>query len=232
MTVPPWLEVDLGPGVRAGFSTVELGNLGLAVAGEPEAVRLRRRGVEDWAGGPVAWARQVHGAVVHTVVLGGDDVAACDAMVSRGPVGLAVQVADCVPVLLADPGAGVVGVAHAGRAGLVAGVVDAAVRAMREAGAARVRAVVGPAICGACYEVPATLRDEVEAAVPGTASTTSWGTPALDLPRAVVAALRAAGVEVTHVDVCTRTDPRFFSHRAAGAGNEPEGRIAGVVRLT
>ncbi|MCV2393416.1 polyphenol oxidase family protein [Actinotalea sp. M2MS4P-6] len=232
MTVAPWLEVDLGPGVRAGFSTVELGNLGLAVGDDPDAVARRRRLVAQWAGGPVAWAHQVHGTAVHLALAGGDDVASCDALVGTGPVGLAVQVADCVPVLLADAAAGVVGAAHAGRRGLVAGVVDAAVRAMHAAGATRIRAVVGPAICGACYEVPAELRDEVEAAVPGTSSTTSWGTPALDLPGAVVALLAARGVAVDDVGLCTRTDPRFYSHRGAGQGAGPAGRIAGVVRLT
>jgi hypothetical protein len=232
VSLAPWLEVDLGPGVRAGFSTVSAGNLGLGVGDDPAAVGARRRDAELWVGGPLAWGRQVHGATVHLVgPAGGDDVAACDALVTTGPVGLGVLVADCVPVLLADARARVVGTVHAGRRGVVAGVVTAAVRALRAAGATHLRAVVGPAICGECYEVPAPLRDEVEAAVPGTASTTSWGTPALDLPRAVVRALVASGVEVDDLAVCTRTDPRFFSHRAVADGR-PEGRVAGVVRLT
>jgi hypothetical protein len=232
VSLAPWLEVDLGRGVRAGFSTVAGGNLGLGLGDDPAAVVARRRDAELWAGGPIAWGRQVHGADVHLVgPTGGDDVAVCDALVSTGPVGLGVLVADCVPVLLADSRARVVGTVHAGRRGVVAGVVGAAVRALRAAGATHLRAVVGPAICGACYEVPAALRDEVEVAVPGTASTTSWGTPSLDLPRAVVAALVADGVEVGDVGLCTRTDLRFFSHRAVVDGR-PEGRVAGVVRLT
>ena len=231
MTLGPWLEVDLGPGVRAGFSTVAAGNLGLALGDAPEAVAERRRAAERWAGGPVAWGRQVHGAAVHVATAGGDDVAACDAMVATGEVGLAVLVADCVPVLLADPDARVVGTAHAGRAGVVAGVVTAAVEAMRRAGAQALRAVVGPAICGSCYEVPAAMRDDVEARVPGTASTTSWGTPALDLPGAVSRQLLALGVRVEAMGLCTRTDERFFSHRAV-PGGRPAGRVAGIVRLT
>lgn len=229
MTVGPWLEVDLGPGVRAGFSTVAAGNLGLAVGDRADALAARRA-AERWVGGPVAWGRQVHGATVHLAKTGGDEVAACDAMVSAGDVGLAVLVADCVPVLLADPAARVVGTAHAGRAGVVAGVVPAAVEAMRRAGARTLRAVVGPAICGACYEVPAAMRDDVDARVPGTASTTSWGTAALDLPGAVTRQLAALDVRVENLGWCTMTDERFFSHRAV-AGGRPAGRVAGIVRL-
>jgi len=229
VTLGPWLEVDLGPGVRAGFSTVVAGNLGLGLGDEPDAVAERRRAAERWAGGPVAWGRQVHGAAVHLATAGGDDVAACDAMVAT-QVGLAVLVADCVPVLVADPAAGVVGTIHAGRAGVVAGVVPAAVGALQRAGARELRAVVGPAICGACYEVPAAMRDDVDAQVPGTASTTSWGTPALDLPRAVTRQLAELGVRVEDLGLCTRTDARFFSHRGVRDGR-PAGRVAGIVRL-
>jgi YfiH family protein len=230
VTGAPWLEVDLGPGVRAGFSTVAAGNLGLGLGDEPDAVARRRRAAERWVGGPVAWGRQVHGAAVHLATAAGDDVAACDAMVATGGVGLAVLVADCVPVLLADPEARVVGTVHAGRAGVVAGVVPAAVEALRRSGAVALRAVVGPAICGACYEVPGPMRDDVDGKVPGTASTTSWGTPALDLPGAVRRQLAALGVAVEDLGLCTRTDDRFFSHRAVGEGR-PVGRVAGVVRL-
>lgn len=230
MTLRPWLEVDLGPGVRAAFSTVAAGNLGLATGDEPDAVARRRRAAERWVGGPVAWGRQVHGATVHVATTAGDDVAACDAMVATGEVGLAVLVADCVPVLLADPAARVVGTVHAGRAGVVAGVVPAAVAALRRAGARELRAVVGPAICGSCYEVPAAMRDDVDARVPGTASTTSWGTPALDLPRAVTGQLVELGVRVDDLGLCTRTDERFYSHRGVRDGR-PAGRVAGVVRL-
>lgn len=230
MTLAPWLEVHLGPGVRAGFSTVAAGNLGLAVGDEPDAVAERRRAAERWVGGPVAWGRQVHGATVHLATVAGDDVAACDAMVSTGAAGLAVLVADCVPVLLADPAARVVGTIHAGRAGVVAGVVPAAVEALRRAGARALRAVIGPAICGSCYEVPAAMRADVDARVPGTASTTSWGTPALDLPGAASRQLTEAGVRVQDLGWCTRTDDRFFSHRGVPDGR-PAGRVAGIVRL-
>jgi YfiH family protein len=137
-------------------------------------------------------------------------------------------------VLLADPRRGVVAAVHAGRAGVAAGVVAAAVRAMEEAGGRRhdIRAAVGPAVCGCCYEVPHALRDEVAAVVPHVASTTSWGTPSLDLPGAVAQGLRDAGTGAVHeLGTCTRTDERFFSHRRATAEGSVTGRFAGVVML-
>ncbi|GEK20615.1 peptidoglycan editing factor PgeF [Cellulomonas xylanilytica] len=241
--VPPVVEVDLGAGVRAGFSTRGGGvsrppydalNLGYAVGDDPSAVERNRAGVERWARAPVAYATQVHGS--HVLVLsrppapGSTSVGEADALVSTSPdVAVAVLVADCVPVLLADPGAGVVAAVHAGRRGLVAGVVQAAVATMVEHGASveRVRAAIGPAIAGRSYEVPADLQDEVTASVPETRATTSWGTPALDLPAGVSAVLGAAGVEqVVHLARDTWTDPALFSFRRS----QRTGRFAGVVR--
>jgi YfiH family protein len=244
----PVLGVDLGPGVRAGFTTRAGGvsappwdelDLGLLVGDDPAHVRENRARVAAWAGAPVAWATQVHGADVH-VVRGPDDAAAdtvgeADALVSAAPgTAVGVLVADCVPVLLADPVARVVGAAHAGRRGLVAGVVQAALATMVAHGAdpGRVRAVVGPAISGARYEVPAAMRDEVDAVVPGTACTTHAGTPGLDLPGGVAAVLRAAGVgDVRLTGWCTDADERFYSHRRAQRAGTTTGRFAGVVAL-
>lgn len=229
------LEVDLGPGVRAAFTTSVAGNLGLQVGDDPAAVAARRAVLDAWAGAPVHYLRQVHGAAVHRCDVPGDGEVDADAQVTTAEVPLAVLVADCVPVLLADPTHRVVAAVHAGRRGVVAGVVPAALAAMVRAGASPgdVRAVVGPAICASCYEVPPALRDEVDRQVPGTAATTSWGTASLDLPGAVRRQLTEAGVQVRLVDACTRTDPRWYSHRASGeAGSaRPPGRFAAVVRL-
>lgn len=153
-----------------------------------------------------------------------------DAMVTSAPRhGLAVLVADCVPVVFLGPGA--VGVAHAGRAGLAAGVVPATVAALGRLGVApgELRAVVGPSVCGRCYEVPAAMRDEVAALVPGAASVTRDGTPALDLRAGVAAQLETAGVADVEVsERCTMEDPALFSHRRDGPRT---GRFAGVVWL-
>ncbi len=243
----PVLEVDLGPGVRALFTTRDGGvsageyaalNLGLNVEDEPRRVLTNHDLVAREVGARVAFGRQVHGSDVRVVVRppspGSVTVGTADALVTTtADVALAVVVADCVPVLLADAEHRVVATAHAGRAGLVAGVVPRVVERMRELGAREIGAVVGPAICGRCYEVPSGLREDVASAVPGTASTTSWGTPALDLPAGVVSQLRAEGVTlVQRVDACTYTDERFYSHRRFGADGTRRGRFAGVVRLS
>ena len=216
------MVVDLGDGVRAAFTTRACGDM-----------RADRALVERWAGGPVAFATQVHGADVVVVEQGSTAVGECDALVSASGAGVGVLVADCVPVLLSDPQAGVVGAVHAGRRGLAGGVVQAALAVMIASGARpeRVRAAIGPAICGECYEVPAALRDEVAGVVPATWATTPAGTAALDLPAGVAALLAAAGVRhVARIAICTRTDERFFSYRRAPRDGYAAGRFAGVIR--
>lgn len=178
----------------------------------------------------IARARQVHGDDVATI----DDhdsgrVPVADGLVTtRRRTALMVRVADCVPVLLADAGAGVIGAAHAGRRGVELDVVARTVERMRSLGAVGIHAWVGPHICGGCYEVPGEMRDEVAAVVPETFAETTWGTPSLDLGAGVEAQLAAAGVAVTVLGGCTREDPRLHSYRRDG---QDAGRIAGLVWL-
>ncbi|WP_406603325.1 polyphenol oxidase family protein [Nocardioides dongkuii] len=175
---------------------------------------------------------QVHGADVHVVA--GDPRASgapdADALVSdRAGVALLARSADCVPLLLVAE-EGVVAAVHAGREGVRRGVVPAALARMRSLGAGRVRAWIGPHVCGRCYEVPAGMRDEVAAVVPATASTTRRGTPALDLGAGVRAQLDGSGVvEVVDLGRCTLEDDALHSHRRDGAA---AGRLAGVVWRT
>jgi hypothetical protein len=187
-------------------------------------------GVVELTGVPFARLNQVHGDEVVTVVdepLPDDAVAEGDALVTtRRRTGLMIRVADCVPVLLADPEAGVIGAAHAGRRGVELDVVGRAVERMRALGAADIRSWIGPHVCGRCYEVPAAMREEVAARVPTAYAETSWGTPALDLGAGVEAQLAAAGVPSERVPGCTLEDPRFHSYRRDGAA---AGRIAGLV---
>ena len=191
---------------------------------------VRRAGLDavarDTGARPVIM-RQVHGAGV-AVAASGSEPAVCDALVATEEgLALLARAADCVPVLLGDADAGVVAAVHAGRPGLAAGVVPAAVARMRELGAHRLTAWVGPHVCGACYEVPAELQEEVAALVPQARSTTSWGTPALDLGAGVLAQLADAGVEDVRVlDHCTREDPDFPSYRRDGDAST---RFAGVI---
>jgi purine-nucleoside/S-methyl-5'-thioadenosine phosphorylase / adenosine deaminase len=189
--------------------------------------------VEADLGLPLAVVRQVHGAEV-AVVDGGTDLAelatrSADALLTvRRGVGLAVRVADCVPVLLADGAAGVVAAAHAGRVGLAGGVLQATVAAMRAAGAAAIEAWIGPHICGGCYEVPEAMAAEVAARVPGSRTTTGRGTPGLDLGAGARGVLEGLGVRVTEVGSCTRETPTLHSHRRDAAAS---GRQAGIIWL-
>ncbi|RSN48259.1 peptidoglycan editing factor PgeF [Actinomadura sp. WAC 06369] len=235
----------LGDGVRAAFTGRAGGvseapfdslNLGGAVGDDPAAVRGNRKRAAARLGVDPArtvWMRQVHGADV-AYVTAPEDLAdtPVDAIVTTVPgLALAVLVADCAPVLLADPAAGVVGAAHSGRPGTAAGVVPALLDRMREHGAdpSRTAAAIGPAACGGCYEVPAAMRDEVAAAVPAARATTSRGTPGLDIRAGIAAQLAAAGVTDVRTDPrCTIEDPDLFSYRRDGR----TGRFAGYVWLT
>jgi hypothetical protein len=244
---PAWEAVDLGPGVLAAFTARAGGvsrapwdslDLGLGVGDDEADVLANRARLAAWAGAPVAFGTQVHGAgvlVVHGPPQDERTVGEADAYVATGDdVAVAVLVADCVPVLLADAEARVVAAVHAGRAGLVEGVVGAAVAAMlaRGAEAARIRAVVGPSIAGSSYEVPGPLRDAVGRRLPEAPTTTAWGTPALDLRAAAVGELLRAGVsDVARVDRDTFTDPGLYSHRRATAAGTTTGRSCGLVRL-
>ena len=153
----------------------------------------------------------------------------CDALVTaRTDLVLMVRVADCVPVLLADPDVGVIGAAHAGRKGVATGVVGACVERMGELGARSIAAWVGPHICGRCYEVPAELQQEVADLEPVTASTTWWGTPGLDIGVGVTAQLERLGVRVHDTSRCTLESDDLYSHRRDGAR---AGRFAGLVRM-
>jgi YfiH family protein len=188
--------------------------------------------VVEQAGVTFARVSQVHGdEVVHVVddppTGPDDDVPSADALVtSRRGLGLMIRVADCVPVLLADPVSGVVGAVHSGRIGTTLDVTGKTVARMRTLGAGDITAWIGPHVCGRCYEVPAQLRDEVAAVVPATWSETSWGTPALDLGAGVAAQLAAAGVPAVHVDRCTLEDDQLHSYRRDGADSD---RLAGLV---
>lgn len=241
---PEPLRLAPAPGIGAAFTTRTGGvsgspfnglNLGGGVGDDPAAVTANRRLAAASLGidpDRVVWMHQVHGANVAVVNAATPaDPPEADAVVTTtAGLALAVLVADCAPVLLADPAAHVVAAAHAGRPGTAAGVVPATVAAMRELGAApaRIVAFIGPAVCGACYEVPRGLHDEVTAAVPECSCRTRQGTPGLDIRAGITAQLRRAGVDRVHVDGrCTVESPDLFSYRREGR----TGRFAGYIWL-
>jgi len=232
MRVRRLVTTRAGGASRAPFGSF---NLSTGVGDDPAAVAANRRRLARAIGlthDAVHWMRQVHGTGV-TVVdrLGTDEHPSVDAMVTDRPgLALAVLAADCVPVLLANPGSGVLGVAHAGRVGAAAGVLAAVLAAMRTLGARPegTEALLGPAVCGGCYEVPAPMRDEVDATLPGSGCLTRAGTPGLDLRTGLRAQFAALGVRLVDADPrCTMEDPTLYSHRRDGR----TGRLAAVVWL-
>lgn len=211
-------------------------NLGGAVGDDAGAVTANRELAAKSLGlepDRVVWMNQVHGADVAVVdgPWGAGDLPSVDAVVTtRRGLALAVLTADCVPVLLADPVAGVAAAAHVGHPGDHAGVVPAAVRAMTGLGADPARIVVrtGPAVCGRCYEVPEAMRAEVATVEPAAYADTSWGTPSVDVCAGVHAQLERLGVrDREQSPVCTLESRDHFSYRRDGA----TGRLAGYVWL-
>jgi YfiH family protein len=207
-------------------------NLGSGGGDDPAALtENRRRLVADFAPDDVvACLHQVHGkdVVVVDTREDSDRPTHADALVTASAgVTLMVRAADCVPVLLADDSGAVVAAAHCGRGGLVAGIVPATVVAMRELGAGRLTAWVGPYVCGRCYEVPAQMRDDVAAVEPASHATTSWDTPSVDVGAGVRAQLERDSVTVVDLSSCTRESPDLYSYRRDGRGS---GRQAGLIR--
>ncbi|WP_149362030.1 peptidoglycan editing factor PgeF [Lolliginicoccus suaedae] len=208
-------------------------NLGVHVGDAPELVTENRRRLSLLMGmeaSRIVWMDQVHGtrvAVVREPVDG--PLPSTDAVVTDVPgLALAVLTADCIPILLADHSAGIIGAAHAGRKGAEDGIARETVTAMIGLGATAgaIEAYLGPGACGQCYEVPASMRDEVSARLPGSAAETSWGTPALDLPNGLHEQLEALGVARIRRDPrCTIECADLFSHRREA----PTGRLASVI---
>lgn len=193
-------------------------NLGGGVGDEPGRVAENWRRLEAATGLGFARVRQVHGARAIQAGAPTVPIEEADAVVShRAGVAACVSVADCVPVLLADPGTGLVAAVHAGWRGTLARAAAEGVRALVAAGAHadRVLAAVGPSIGPCCYEVSSDLADRFRSEV-GPAVVAAGGQK-LDLWRANRLVLEAAGVAPGRIEVlgrCTACEPGlFFSHR-------------------
>jgi polyphenol oxidase len=212
------------------FDTFHLGD---HVGDDPAAVAANRKRLAAAIGladDGVVWMNQVHGD--HVVTIDGPvdgAVDKTDGLVTTTPrLALAVVTADCVPVLMADARAGVVAAVHAGRVGCQIGVVARAVEAMLRLGAHAedISVLLGPAVSGRNYEVPAEMAAEVETVLPGSRTTTSRGTPGLDLRAGIARQLTTLGVTAIDVDPrCTVEDQTLFSHRR----DNPTGRLASLV---
>lgn len=223
---------------RAGGASVspyDSFNLADHVGDDPVTVRANRDRLAMSLGlAPenFLWMEQLHSNTV-TVVDSpqSDPVPATDALVTATPgLVLSVLVADCVPLLLADQGNGVVAAVHAGRLGARNGIVPATVAKMVELGArpAAIQAVMGAAASGRNYEVPPEMAADVERVLPGARSRTGQGTSGLDIRAGLIRQLMSLGITAIESDPrCTIEDEDFFSYRRQGT----TGRQAGLIWL-
>lgn len=220
-------------------------NVGTGSKDDPEAIAENRRRAIDAVipGARLATVYQVHSNEARYVAepWPHDERPKADAMVTDRPgLLLGILAADCAPVLLADPEAGVVGAAHAGWRGALAGVTDSAIAAMVEIGASRDRiaAAVGPSIALPSYEVDEAFRDRFLSDDPANERffiAAAADSLHFDLPAYVRHRLIAAGiqeVETIHLDTYSNSD-RFFSFRRATHLGEPDyGRQISLIGLS
>ena len=210
-----------------GVSTGAFSSLNLAfhVGDDPTLVRENREILGSQVG-LHQYMEQVHGNRTVIIEAVTEETPTADALVTGIPgVALAVMVADCIPLLLTSKVA--VAAVHVGRKGLVNDVTLNAISAMREIGAREISAIMGPSICGRCYEVSEEMFAEVTALHPSAAAKTHSGTPSLDLPAALEKVLLAEGISVSFENGCTAEDSNLFSYRRDGV----TGRQAGIVWL-
>ena len=212
---------------HGGFSHGDYSSWNLAshVDDDPADVELNRAKLREQVGDFVVMS-QVHGDTVVVVDKVPAEVPVADALITnKRNLALVVMVADCIPLLLRSEE--LVAAVHVGRAGLMNTIALKTVARMRELGAMQISGSIGPAICGSCYEVPKDLHDQVSAIHPLASSKTRIGTPALDLPKALIAALAADDVPVVISAGCTLEDDSYFSFRR----DKVTGRQAGVIKL-
>ena len=252
MSVEVIRATSLGPtphgflGRRGGVSTGELAGLNVGYGSNDERSAIdenRRRAIAAvLPGAELATVHQVHSAEAVFVerAWAQDQRPNADAMVTDKPgLLLGILTADCAPVLLADAEAGVIGAAHTGWRGALAGVTDAAIAAMEQLGARRERivAAVGPCIAQPSYEVDEGFRTrfvETDLANSSFFAEGPWGKPHFDLAGYVGQRLRAAGiadVETLNLDTYAQPD-RFYSYRRATHRGEADyGRQASLIGL-
>ena len=242
------------PGISHGFFTREGGvstglyaslNCGVGSSDErAHVVENRARVTQALGVAPdrLATPYQVHGTsavIVETAWEPGQGPRADAVVTNRPGVAVGVGTADCGPILLADATAGVVGAAHAGWRGALAGVAEAAIEAMVVLGARRERiiAVLGPSISQANYEVGPELVGHFTDADP---ANERFFVPSerprhslFDLPGYTIARLKAAGVTAANLNLCTYADEtRFYSYRRATHRGEADyGRLISAITI-
>ena len=230
---------NLDPSIQLAFTSQAEGNLALHVNDDPRLVAENRARLEDLIGVrrfSLNFMNQVHSADVREVQpvqrTSWLEPAAptCDGLLDpTGSLPLAVMVADCLPVLFVGRnslnGQTLRAATHAGRRGLLDGILAKTAEVLKAHGADAIEAVIGPSICGRCYEVPENMAQESEQLRTGIRSTTRWGTPGLDLPASAEQELLGLGVDVRQTGVCTLEDENYYSYRRSSSS----GRLAGLI---
>jgi YfiH family protein len=168
----------------------------------------------------IFYMKQVHGNTVQTISNESSNLPEVDALVTnQKSIALAVQIADCLPLLLQSDVA--VAAVHVGRKGLLNGVAVAAVAALKQFGATKITGVVGPHICGNCYEVDQSMFDEITKLHPATKSN------GRNLNLFAGLAAQISDIPLVNLNICTLENPDYFSFRRGGES----GRQVGVICL-
>ena len=232
-----------GRGGGASSGIFEGLNCGRGSTDQADIVAINRGRVAEAMGvaaDALVTVHQIHSPLVAILSAPPDAPLKADAMVTDRPgIALGILTADCQPVLMEDPQAGVIGAAHAGWKGALAGVLEATVEAMEQVGAdrARIRAAVGPSISQRAYEVGPEMRDAVLASDPWAERHFARGEGdrfLFDLPGYGVSRLLQAGVAGAEwTGHCTYTDAgRFYSYRRSVHRREADyGRLISAIRL-
>lgn len=200
-------------------------NFGDHVGDDPSSVAKNRESLVSRVG-PTLFMNQVHGDQFHVAQSAGEEIPTCDALITTiSGINLAVQVADCIPLLI--HGDSVVAAVHVGRKGLVNDIALKVLDEMKSLGGKNFKALIGPHICGSCYEVSKDVFEEVISKYPASQSQTLAGTLALNLARSLGEILVQQGVTVKKSDICTVESLDHFSYRR----DKITGRTVGVIAL-
>ena len=210
-----------------GLSTGDFAefNLGNHVGDDQNSVAKNRTQLKGYLSlQNLVFMNQTHGTDIVTVDKEIPTHIEADALItSERSMGLAVLTADCIPLLI-DAGDSIAAV-HVGRKGLVDGIIPCVMDALLNRGATSLKAWLGPAICGKCYEVSPEMYDDITSNFPSAA--TSIGTHCLDLPAAAINQLQGYGVQVQNFHRCTLESSSYYSYRTKAT----TGRMAGVISL-
>lgn len=222
--------------LRAGFSSRYGGvssssycsfNPAFHVGDNPSNVRANRELLDAELGTRAAWMNQVHGSHLALARPGYVfdetdglivDLERCE----EEKVAACVMVADCIPLLLISRDKPRAAAVHVGRAGFMLNIAAQAVQALDT----ELIAVLGPSICGSCYEVSEEMREQAGKVATEAVSETTWGSPAIDIRAGLVQQLTVAGVEdIQRLDMCTYEHQDYYSYRREGT----TGRFLGLV---